>query len=197
MALNPNEILITLADQATTGAALAGDVLTTIPEDFAAAQTAIASFTATGYLSEDGIALSTSFSLSDFKEMNKGVVRKGIDEFTGTITYTELQLMNKDVLDRKFGAENVSITAATRDHGKYSHVSIGPKLAPIQSFAWKLKDGDARAILLAVRGQVTNGLDVTFAPNSMASVPVEVSTYDDGTGYNIHLYFDDGTVLSA
>lgn len=197
MALNTKEILVPFADQSTTGAALSGDVITDIPEDFDEALTAIANFEATGYLGEDGIALSTSMSLTDFREMNKGVVRRGLDDFTGTVTYTELQIMNYAVLCRKFGPDNVDKKVATAQKGQRIHVGIGPDLAPIQSFAWKLKDGDARAIVLIPRGQVTNGLDLTFAANSMASVPTEVSAYDDGAGKNIHIYFDDGTVLSA
>ena len=197
MALDSKKIVIAMADQQTTGAALAGDVITTIPATFADAVTAIANFTATGYLGEDGIALSTSLSTTDFKEMNRGTVRKGLDDFTGTVTYTELQFMDEDVLERKFGEDNVSVTAATTSASKKIHVKIGANLPPEQAFAWKLKDGDARVIILIPKGQVTNGLDVTFAANAMASVPTEVSAYDDGHGTSIHIYFDDGQKLSA
>lgn len=199
MALDPNEILITIADQKTTGAALAGDVLTTIPADFDAAVAAIEGFTSTGYLGEDGIALSTSLSTTDFKEMNRGTVRKGLDDFTGTVTYTELQLMNEEVLKRKYGDENVTVVAANASHGKQLRVSIGASLPPERCFAWKLKDGDVRAIVLVPRGQVTNGTDITFAANSMSSVQTEVTAYDDGTGNNhsIHIYFDNGEKASA
>ena len=198
MALNAKEILVPLADQTlTTGAAYSGDVIDTVPADFDAAVAALASLSATGYLSEDGIAMSTSFSLTDFKEMNRGNVRKGIDDFTGTITYTELQIMSEAVLKRKFGEDNVSVTNATRDHGKQLRVKIGNTLPPIQTFAFKLKDGDAKAIVWVKQGQVTNGLDITFAANSMASVPMEVSCYDNGANDSIYVFFDDGTVLSA
>lgn len=198
MALNAKEILVPLADQTlTTGAAYSGDVIDTVPADFDAAVAALASLSATGYLSEDGIAMSTSFSLTDFKEMNRGNVRKGIDDFTGTITYTELQIMSEAVLRRKFGEDNVSVTNATRDHGKQLRVKIGNTLPPIQTFAFKLKDGDAKAIVWVKQGQVTNGLDITFAANSMASVPMEVSCYDNGANDSIYVFFDDGTVLSA
>ncbi|MBQ9004903.1 MAG: hypothetical protein IJ092_00870 [Atopobiaceae bacterium] len=198
MALNAKEIMVPLADQTlTTGAAFSGDVVETIPADFDAALAAMSSLSATGYLSEDGISLSTSFSLSDFKEMNRGTVRKGVDDFTGTITYTELQIMNEAVLKRKFGEDNVSVTNATRDHGKQLRVKIGNSLPPIQTFAFKLKDGDAKAIVWVKQGQITNGIDITFAANSMASVPMEVSCYDNGNNDSIYIFFDDGTTLSA
>lgn len=195
--LDTKKIMVPLADQLTTGAALAGNVITSIPATFADALAAISGFTPTGYLGEDGIALSTSLSTTDFKEMNRGTVRKGLDDFTGTVTYTELQLVDEDVLKRKFGADNVAVTNATADHGKQMHVKIGTSLPPEQAFAWKLKDGDMRAIVLVPKGQVTNGLDVTFAANAMATISTEVTAYDDGTGKSIHIYFDDGTVISA
>lgn len=198
MALESKEILVPLADQTlTTGAAYSGDVVSTIPEDFDQALALLTGLTASGYLSEDGIALSTSLSLSDFKEMNRGTVRRGLDDFTGTVNYTELQIMNETVLKRKFGAAAVSVIAATASAGKKIRVKVGASLAPIQTFAFKLKDGDARAIVWIPRGQVTNGIDITFAANSMASVPMEVSAYDNGDADNIYLFFDDGTTVSA
>lgn len=198
MALNTKEIMVPLADQTlTTGAAYSGDVVATVPADFDAAVTALSSLTATGYLSEDGISLSTSFSLTDFKEMNRGTVRKGVDDFTGTISYTELQIMNEAVLKRKFGDDNVTVTAATLSAGRKIKVKIGSELPPIQTFAFKLKDGDAKAIVWVAQGQITNGLDITFASNSMASVPMEVSCYDNGDNDSIYIFFDDGTRLSA
>lgn len=198
MALNTKEIMVPLADQTlTTGAAYSGDVVATVPADFDAAVTALSSLTATGYLSEDGISLSTSFSLTDFKEMNRGTVRKGVDDFTGTISYTELQIMNEAVLKRKFGDDNVTVTAATNSTSRKIKVKIGSELPPIQTFAFKLKDGDAKAIVWVAQGQITNGLDITFASNSMASVPMEVSCYDNGDNDSIYIFFDDGTKLSA
>ena len=198
MALNAQEILVPQADQSlTTGAVFSGDVVSTIPADFDAAVTALSGLTATGYLSEDGISLSTSFSLTDFKEMNKGTVRKGIDDFTGTISYTELQIMNEAVLKRKFGEDNVTVTAATTTAGRKIKVKIGADLPPIQTFAFKLKDGDAKAIVWVKQGQITNGIDVTFASNAMASVPMEVSCYDNGSKDSIYIFFDDGVKLSA
>lgn len=197
MALDNKNILIPYADQSTTGAAFAGAVVATVPTDYDSALTALANLTATGYLGEDGIQLTTTLSTTDFKEMNRGTVRKGLDDFTGTITYAELQLMDEAVLARKFGAANVTTTAATTTAGKKIHVKIGSELPPIQTFAFKLKDGDAKAILWVNSGQVTNGVDITFSPNSMASLPMEVSCFDDGTGYSVHLFFDDGRKASA
>lgn len=198
MALDSTQIMVPLADQTlTTGAAYSGDIVSTIPANFDEALALLPGLDATGYLSEDGIALSTSLSLSDFKEMNRNTVRRGLDDFTGTVTYTELQIMNEEVLKRKFGPDAVSVIDATASTTKKIRVKIGARMAPIQTFAFKLKDGDMRAIVWIPRGQVTNGLDITFASNSMASVPMEISAYDNGDSDNIYLFFDDGTTVSA
>jgi len=200
MALDTKKIFVPLADQTkTTGAALAGPVITEVPEHFEDVMTAIDGFGSTGYVSEDGIALSTSLSTTDFKEMNRTTVRKGLDDFTGTVTYTELQFLDETVLKRKFGDFAVDVVNANATHGKQIHVSIGARLPPEQAYVWLLKDGDVRAIVLIPRGQVTNGVDVTFAANAMATIATEVTAYDDGSGENtsIHIYFDDGEKVSA
>ena len=198
MALNEKEILITLADQTkSVGAALSGNVVDTIPTDFESAKAALSGLTDSGYISEEGVALSTSFSLTDFREMNRGTVRKGVDSFDGTLSYSELQLMNETALKRKFGADNVSTVDASAEHGKQTRVKIGSTLPPVQTHAFKLKDGDVRAILWVPRGQITNGIDMTFAANSIAELPIEISCYDDGNGGHIYLFFEDGEVMSA
>ena len=87
MALDAKRVYIGTPDQsATTGAVLRGDVMTTIPADIEAALTAIASFTNSGYVSSDGVTLSTELSTNDLQEWKGSVVRKLMESFTGTIT---------------------------------------------------------------------------------------------------------------
>jgi hypothetical protein len=59
-----------------------------------------------------------------------------------------------------------------------------------------MKDGDMKMIVLIPNGQVTSGVDITFAANSAINLPITISANDDGTGESIHIYTDDG-VTSA
>lgn len=196
MGTNAKKVFIGLADQSsTTGALARGSVITTIPADITAAQTAIASFTTSGYISEDGAALSTSISTTDIREWNRSAVRRLLEEFDGTVTLTLIQL-DGEAAKQAFGADNVTVTAANSTHGEQIHIKLGAHLDKPQAWALRIKDGDMKMIVLIPNGQVTSGVDITFAANSAINLPVTISANDDGTGESIHIYTDDG-VTSA
>lgn len=196
MGTNAKKVFIGLADQSsTTGALARGAVLTTIPADIAAAQTAISSWTTSGYVSEDGASLSTSISTNDIREWNRGAVRRLLEEFDGTVTLTLIQLDGESA-KQCFGADNVTVTAANATHGEQIHIKLGAHLDAPQGWALRMKDGDMKMIVLIPNGQVTSGVDITFAANSAINLPITISANDDGTGESIHIYTDDG-VISA
>lgn len=196
MGTNAKKVFIGLADQSsTTGALARGAVLTTIPADIAAAQTAISSWTTSGYVSEDGASLSTSISTTDIREWNRQTVRRLLEEFDGTVTLTLIQLDGESA-KQCFGADNVDVTAANATHGEQIHIKLGAHLDAPQGWALRMKDGDMKMIVLIPNGQVTSGVDITFAANSAINLPITISANDDGTGESIHIYTDDG-VISA
>lgn len=196
MGVNAKKVFIGLADQsATTGALARGAVLTTIPADLAAAETAITSFQTSGYISEDGASLSTSVSTTNIREWNRQTVRRLLEEFDGTITLTLIQL-DGEAAKQCFGEDNVTVTAANTTHGEQIHIKLGAHLDEPRGWALRMKDGDAKFIVLIPNGQVTSGVDITFASNAAINLPVTISANDDGTGESIHIYTDDG-VTSA
>lgn len=196
MGTDAKKVFIGLADQSkTTGALQRGAVLTTIPADFAAAQTAITSWSSSGYVSEDGASLSTSISTTDIREWNRQTVRRLLEEFDGTITLTLIQL-DEESAKQCFGADSVTKVAANSTHGEQLHIKLGAHLDESHGWALRMKDGDAKFIVLIPNGQVTSGVDITFAANSAINLPITISANDDGTGESIHIYTDDG-VTSA
>lgn len=196
MGTDAKKVFIGLADQSkTTGALQRGDVLTTIPADFDAAQTAITSWASSGYISEDGASLSTSISTTNIREWNRQTVRRLLEEFDGTITLTLIQL-DEESARQCFGADNVTKVAATTTHGEQLHIKLGAHLDAAHGWALRMKDGDAKFIVLVPNGQVTSGVDITFAANSAINLPVTISANDDGTGESIHIFTDDG-IISA
>lgn len=196
MGTDAKKVFIGLADQSkTTGALQRGDVLTTIPADFDAAQTAITSWASSGYISEDGASLSTSISTTNIREWNRQTVRRLLEEFDGTITLTLIQL-DEESAKQCFGADNVTKVAANGTHGEQLHIKLGAHLDAAHGWALRMKDGDAKFIVLVPNGQVTSGVDITFAANSAINLPVTISANDDGTGESIHIFTDDG-IISA
>lgn len=193
---NAKAVRIGLADQSSTVGALSrGTVLTTIPADITAAITAITGFSSSGYISEEGAGLNTTLSVTDIREWNRNAVRRLLEQFDGTLTLTLIQL-DEESAKQCFGANNVTKVAATSTHGEQLHIKLGAHLDSPQAWALRLKDGDAKMIVLIPNGQVTSGVDITFAANSAINLPITISANDDGTGESIHIYTDDG-VTSA
>lgn len=193
MAINAAKVLVGTADQqTTTGAIRSGDLVTTIPADFSAAVTAAAALaTNSGYVSEDGLELSTDLSVSDLKEWNKATVRKVLDTFDGTITFSLIQ-QDYESWCQAIGSEHVAKLDATTTHGEQLKVAMGAHMAPEQTYAFMLKDGDAAAIIWVPRGQITAMDSITFNATDAIALPLTLSAYDDGTGNSIYIYMDDG-----
>ena len=196
MGINAKEVLIGLADQSTTTGELArGAVLTTIPASIDAALTAIGSWTSSGYISEDGATLTTDVSTTDLKEWNKNTVRRLLDSFDGTVSLTLIQ-MDEEGAKQCFGEDNVTVTAATSTKGKQMKIALGASLPEPQGWALRMKDGDARILVLIPNGQVTSGVEITFVANDAIKLPVTISANDDGTGHSIYIYTDDGVTTA-
>ncbi len=198
MAIDPKKIYVANADQsATTGALRRGTVITSsnIPADLTAALTAIASFTSSGYVSEDGATLTTDISTTDLPEWNKSVVRRLLDSFTGEVSLTLLQL-DEEGAKQAFGASNVTKVAASATHGEQLRIAIGAELQQAQAWALCMKDGSKKVVVLIPNGQVTSGVEMTFAANDAIKLPITISANDDGTGHSIYIYTDDGVTTA-
>ena len=197
MTLNAAKVLVGTADQtSTTGAVRNGTEITTIPSTFSAAQTAVNALTGSGYVSEDGVSISTDYSVNDIKEWNGAVVRKVLESFTGEISWSMIQFDEQSWI-QALGSSYVSKTAATTTTGEQLVIKMGNHLGPVQAWGFALKDGNAKAFILVPRGQITAIDEITFNATEAASIPVTLSCYDDGTGNSIYIYTDDGVVTSG
>ena len=198
MAIAATAVRVGTADQqTTTGAIRSDDLVATIPASFSAAATAAAALTTNrGYVSEDGVELSTDISTAEIKEWNKATVRKVLDAFDGTITFSLIQY-DYESWCQAIGADNVTHTAANTLHGDQLTIALGAHLPEEQTFAIMLKDGDAAGIIWIPRGQITNIDTITFNATDPIAIPCTLSCYDDGTGNCIYIYTDDGLVVSS
>lgn len=194
MTVNANKVLVGLADQSTTGAILSAPIGTALPTDVSTDLDK--AYVSSGYCSDDGLSLTTDISTSDLKEWNGAVVRKVLESFDGTISFTIIQA-DYDGWCQAVGAENVERIAATAEHGEQLHIKMGAHLPKAKQWAFKMKDDDARMLISVPNGQVTNLDEITFNATDAVKLPITVSCYDDGTGESIHIYTDDGAKASA
>ena len=192
MGINANKVFVGLPEQSTTTGALSyGPVLTDIPTTFDEALAAIANFTSSGYISEDGATLTYDRSTTDIIEWAKAKVRRVLDDADATIETTLIQL-DANGAKQAFGEDNVSVVAANAQHGEQMHIAIGAHVDEPRAWALRVKDGDMRLIALMPSGQVTSGVEITFTATDPISLPITISGNDDGEGNYIHLFVDDG-----
>lgn len=196
---NTKDVRIGAPDQKTTGAiknAPVGTTLPTLASIAASGVTLDSAFTGDEYVSEDGLTLAPSMSTTDIKDWSGSVVRKVLESFDGTLSWTMIST-NEGSLGVAFGAENIETKAATAGHGKQVGVKLGAHLPEERSWVFLMKDGDARIIIVVPKGQVTEVGEITFAANAAVGWNVTLSCYPDSDGESIYIYTDDGECESA
>lgn len=193
-----SDVRVGAPDQLTTGAIKHAPIGTTLPtlSSITASGVALDSeFEGNEYVSEDGLTLSPSISTTDIKDWSGATVRKVLETFDGTLSWTMIST-NAGALGVAFGAEHVTTSAATSAHGTQVMVELGAYLPEAQSWVFLMKDGNARIVVIVPNGQVTEVGEVTFAANAAIGWNVTLSTYPDESGNSIYILTDDG-VTSA
>ena len=176
-----------------TGAVATAAVGTTAPTS-AGAQLS-ADWTASGFVDEGGVTLSQSRSTTDLKAWGGTTVRTLLDEFTGTIKYSEMET-TYETMCRMVGPENVVKTDADTTHGLQMKVSLKAELPDPKAWCFSMKDGDRRLRIYIPNGQLTEVDDTTFVHNGAVKWGFTIKANDDGNGNTIIILTDDGQVIS-
>ena len=193
------EVRVGAPDQNVTGAIKHAPVGTTLPDLSDITQAAVTiseAFTGDEYVSEDGLTLSPSRSTTEIKDWSGATVRKVLESFDGTLSWTMIST-NAGALSIAFGSNHITTVAATAAHGAQVKAALGAYLPEEQAWVFLMKDGDARIIIVVPDGQITEVGDVTFASNAAVGWQVTLSCYPDANGNSIYIMTDDGQVVSA
>lgn len=190
------DVRVGAPDQKTTGAIKHAPLGTTLPDLSSitkASVTLAQAFAGDEYVSEDGLTLTPSISTSDIKDWSGATVRKVLESYDGTLSWTMIST-NEGALGVAFGADHITTENASSTHGKQVKAALGAHLPEAQSWVFLMKDGDARIVILVPNGQVTEVGEVNFASNSAVGWAVTLSTYPDSNGESIYIMTDDGVV---
>lgn len=190
---NTKDVRIGAPDQATTGAILHAPLGTVLPSisNLEPDQ----AFTGNEYVSEDGLTLAPNMSTGEIKDWSGATVRKVLETFDGTLSWTMIST-NEGSMGVAFGAEHVTKAAATQTHGEILKTELGAHLPERQSWVFKMKDGDAKILIVVPDGQITETAEVTFAASAAVGWNVTLSTYPDADGQSIYIYTDDGVTTA-
>ena len=188
---NNSDVRIGAPDQKVTGAIKHAPIGTTLPSLSSITKAAVTideAFTGDEYVSEDGLTLAPSVSTTDIKDWSGATVRKVLESFDGTLNWTMIST-NEGAMGVAFGAEHVTVSAATATHGAQTRTELGAHLPERQSWVFLMKDGDNVVMLGCKKGQVTELGDVTMAPSDAITWTTTIKGLDDGWV----LLTDDGT----
>ena len=193
---NVSDVRVGAPEQSTTGAIKHAPLGTTLPTLESISTSGVVldnAFTGNEYVSEDGLTLSPSMSTSDIKDWSGAVVRKLLESFDGTLSWTMIST-DENALKISFGDDYVTKNAATISHGTQLRAALGAHLPDEQSWVFLMKDGDARIVIVVPDGQITEVGDLTFKSNEAVGWNVTLSCYPDSAGHSIYIMTDDGVV---
>jgi hypothetical protein len=195
---NTSDVRIGAPEQGVTGAikhAPLGTAIPTLADIKKAGVTLNQAFTGNEYVSEDGLTLTPSRSTTDIKDWSGATVRKVLESFDGTLSWTMIST-NEGALSIAFGSGYVTTSAATATNGAQVQAALGAYLPEEQAWVFLMKDGDARIVIAVPDGQITEVGEVTFASNAAVGWNVTLSCYPDTNGNCIYIMTDDGVVTA-
>lgn len=140
-----------------------------------------------GAITADGITWATGKDSEPLRNWAKETERLIASDEGGTVT-APLMYTDETTLKTIFGADNVTVTAATSSAGKVISVTVAPGVsASPMAFLFLAKDGDDAIMLGTSKGIVREVGDITLSPTEAITweATIEASSWtfakDDGT----------------
>lgn len=129
-----------------------------------------------GAVSEDGISYGMNHSFDTLRNWAKQIERLMAADGDATVTAPFIDT-TESTLKTLFGADNVTVTDATAEHGKLISVEIGPDTqTDAEAFLFLMKDGDDMIMIGTPRGFITEVGDIDFAPNDAITWEATISS---------------------
>lgn len=167
-----------------TGGILTAATGTTLPTDVTTAPGV--SFTATGYIGDEGVTMTVDRSTEDVWAWGGSKVRVITTEHSVQFSFA-FRETNTDVLPLVFGEDNVS-TVGTLTTVKLNEADL-PHFAMVIDTA----DGDKGLRITAADAQVVEQDDITFSHAEPVSFQVTVECFPDSNGDKATLLYDTDT----
>lgn len=156
---------------------------TALPTDGSAS---LSSWTEVGAVTADGITWATGKDSDPLRNWAKEVERLVASDEGGTVT-APLMYTTQKTLETIFGADNVSVTAATSGHGNVTSVTVEPGVSASPcAFLFIMKDGDDMLMLGTSKGIIREVSDIAMSPTEAITweVTIEAASWtflkDDG-----------------
>lgn len=134
-----------------------------------------------GFVSEDGLTISTDRSTENLRDWNLDAVRQLLTEHDATVTFTIIS-WTLPGLRAYFGAENVD------DEGDEIVVRINSGAIADRGWVFNLKDMDRKRRVVVPVGAVASQGEITFVKGEATPLEIELSPLADAFGEKIYIY---------
>ena len=133
-----------------------------------------------GNVSSDGITLSMSQNVTDFRSWANRIERSVLTEHSEDVSVNIMDT-TEESLKTVFGADAVTTTAATSAHGALVSVSLSRNALPDEeAYLFLIKDGDDTIMIGTEYGQITEIADVSFQPGDLIRWNPTIRALGDG-----------------
>ncbi|OIH81957.1 hypothetical protein BLJ79_21605 [Arthrobacter sp. UCD-GKA] len=134
-----------------------------------------------GYVSEDGLAISTDRSTEPIRDWNLDDVRLLLTEHSATLTFTIISWTVAG-LKAYFGDENVTESA--------SEIVVKINGRDIGNRAWvfNLKDMNRKRRVVVPNGALSSQGEITFVKGESTPLEIELTALVDDAGEKIYIY---------
>lgn len=205
MAMAINEKNIYAAEPTAEGSIYAAQVGTagpSLPDPFAALDVAYVNL---GDVGEDGFTESSERKIDKKRNFGGKVVKVLQTEVGKSVQLVFLESLNAEVLKAINGPANVTIVAATADHGEIVEVKKNSKRLPhlswvIDTIDTSLGDGDtvtAKYRSYIPDGQITEIDDVKIVHSDTIEYKVTIECFQDENGEFMYSWSDNGRVVTG
>lgn len=129
-----------------------------------------------GYVGEDGVTRTIDASDDKIKAWGGDIVRILRSEHSVSYTFQFLESRNAETLKILFGEGNVHVTADEVT------VDLKSEMVPRRSFAFDMRDGDAKVREEVPDGQISLSGDVQFVHSDIIRYEVTIEAFPDENG---------------
>lgn len=158
-----------------------------------------------GDVGEDGFNEVTDRKIDKKRNFGGKVVKVLQTQFGKTIELVFLESLNADVLKAIHGAKNVTILAATSEHGEIIEVRKNAKRLPhlswvVDTIDSSLGDGDeftAKYRSYIPDGQIVDTGDVKIVHSDTIEYKVTIEAFEDEHGEHIYTWTDNGRPVTG
>ena len=165
-----------------TGGILAGPLGAPIPTDASAEPDS--SLVKRGYVSEDGLSMTTNRSTEKIRAWGGDTVRVVQTEHDVTFSWSYLETTEVTAQD-VYGEDNVDSA------GGLTSIRLNSDPLPHKTWVFEMKDGDKRVRVVVPDGQITEIGDTQFVHTAATSHQVTLEAFPDESGSKAYIYILD------